>query len=65
VYVDPHASALVVSVDLGGLDPASPVIRDNGTDGGTVRVRIDLNGLVVFDDTDEARASGTVVDPSV
>lgn len=65
VYVDVNSAALIVSVDLDGQDPASPTIRQNDEDDETLRVRVDLAGLVVFDDTDEARANGTVIDPGV
>jgi hypothetical protein len=62
-YIDPGTASVVVSVDTSGLDPGSLTVRDNVFDG-TLRLRVDVGGQVVFDDTDEARKSGTVVVPA-
>ncbi len=63
VHVDAASAALVVSVDHGRQDPGSPTIRQDDPDDESLRVRIDLAGFVLYDDTDEARAAGTVVNP--
>lgn len=60
VYVDPGTSSLVVSVDVDGVDVDSPLIRDDAMDS-SLRLRVDVGGLVVFDDTDAARAAGQIV----
>ncbi|MBG0823388.1 hypothetical protein HS048_21905 [Planomonospora sp. ID91781] len=54
-YLDPETKALRVSVDLDSI--WNELVRDDST----IPLQISISGAIVFDDSDQARTTGTTV----